>query len=53
MKVQTSVKKRCSDCYIVKREGVLRVYCKKNPRHKQKQGKKKMGQLKKTRKSKK
>lgn len=38
MKVRTSVKKICEHCKIVKRRGVLRVICKKNPRHKQKQG---------------
>ncbi len=38
MKVRTSVKKICSDCKIIKREGVVRVICKKNPRHKQRQG---------------
>ncbi len=31
MKVRTSVKKICNDCRIVKREGVVRVICKKNP----------------------
>lgn len=38
MKVKTSVKLRCKDCYMVRRDGILRVYCKKNPRHKQRQG---------------
>ncbi|MFH1643996.1 MAG: 50S ribosomal protein L36 [bacterium] len=38
MKVKTSVKKICSDCKIIKRKGVVRVICKKNPRHKQRQG---------------
>ena len=37
MKVKTSVKTRCEYCYLVKREGVLRVYCKRNRRHNQKQ----------------
>lgn len=37
MKVKSSVKKRCNDCQIVKRKGIVRVICKKNPRHKQKQ----------------
>jgi len=37
MKVRASVKKRCNQCKLVKRKGVLRVIC-KNPRHKQKQG---------------
>jgi len=38
MKVRTSVKKICVDCKIIKRKGVVRVICKKNPRHKQRQG---------------
>ena len=38
MKVRSSVKKICKDCKIIKRKGVLRVICKSNPRHKQRQG---------------
>lgn len=43
MKVKASVKKRCEYCYLVTRrnsEGVkvVYVYCKRNPRHKQRQG---------------
>ncbi|MBT4594831.1 50S ribosomal protein L36 [bacterium] len=38
MKVRTSVKKICLACKIVRRFGVVRVLCKKNPRHKQRQG---------------
>ncbi|MCR9206181.1 MAG: 50S ribosomal protein L36 [Halobacteriovoraceae bacterium] len=38
MKVRASVKQICKDCKIVKRKGILRVVCKKNPKHKQKQG---------------
>jgi len=38
MKVQTSVKKICCDCQVIKRKGIIRVVCKKNPRHKQRQG---------------
>lgn len=38
MKVRTSVKKICRDCTIISRAGVVRVLCKKNPRHKQRQG---------------
>lgn len=52
MKVKASVKKRCPHCYIVVRrkkatrkgskktyyKKVVYVYCKANPRHKQKQG---------------
>ncbi|MFO8058809.1 MAG: 50S ribosomal protein L36 [bacterium] len=37
MKVQTSVKRRCKDCKVIRRRGVVRVIC-KNPRHKQRQG---------------
>lgn len=38
MKVRSSVKQICKDCKVVKRKGVLRVICKVNPKHKQKQG---------------
>jgi large subunit ribosomal protein L36 len=38
MKVQASVKKRCPDCKIVRRHGVVRVICSKDPKHKQRQG---------------
>lgn len=38
MKVRTSIKKMCGDCQIIKRNGVLRIICKKNLRHKQRQG---------------
>ncbi|MBN2538241.1 50S ribosomal protein L36 [candidate division WOR-3 bacterium] len=38
MKVRTSVKKRCAHCKIVKRKGVVRVICKRDPTHKQRQG---------------
>jgi large subunit ribosomal protein L36 len=37
MKVQASVRKRCINCKIVRRKGVVRVIC-KEPRHKQRQG---------------
>ncbi|KAH3903436.1 mitochondrial 54S ribosomal protein bL36m SCDLUD_001075 [Saccharomycodes ludwigii] len=37
-KVRTSVKKFCSDCYIVRRKGRVYVYCKSNKKHKQRQG---------------
>ncbi|MAF26917.1 MAG: 50S ribosomal protein L36 [Gemmatimonadota bacterium] len=37
MKSRTSVKKICNQCYVVKRHGVVRVICKANPRHKQRQ----------------
>lgn len=38
MKVQTSVKKICNECRIIKRKGVVRVVCQKEPKHKQRQG---------------
>ncbi|MBC2715951.1 MAG: 50S ribosomal protein L36 [Desulfobacteraceae bacterium] len=37
MKVSASVKKRCRNCKIIKRKGVVRVIC-VNKRHKQRQG---------------
>ncbi|MDP2984763.1 MAG: 50S ribosomal protein L36 [Candidatus Latescibacter sp.] len=37
MKVKASIKKRCNQCKLVKRKGVLRIIC-INPRHKQRQG---------------
>ncbi|MDD3647368.1 MAG: 50S ribosomal protein L36 [Candidatus Dojkabacteria bacterium] len=38
MKVKSSVKKRCEHCYIARRKGRVYVYCKRNPKHKQRQG---------------
>ena len=38
MKVRASVKKICRHCKIVRRRRVLRVICKVEPRHKQRQG---------------
>ncbi|MGZ8155609.1 MAG: 50S ribosomal protein L36 [Burkholderiales bacterium] len=38
MKVQASVKRMCRTCKIIKRKGVVRVICSKDPRHKQRQG---------------
>ena len=38
MKVGASIKRRCENCQIIKRNGVVRVVCSRNPRHKQKQG---------------
>ena len=37
MKVQASVKKRCINCKVIKRKGVIRIVC-ENPKHKQRQG---------------
>lgn len=38
MKVRSSVRKICEYCYIAKRKGRVYVYCKRDPKHKQKQG---------------
>ncbi|MBD3224054.1 MAG: 50S ribosomal protein L36 [Caldithrix sp.] len=38
MKVQASVRKICDGCKIVRRKGEVRVICRKNPKHKQRQG---------------
>ncbi|MCF7859458.1 MAG: 50S ribosomal protein L36 [Candidatus Cloacimonetes bacterium] len=38
MKVRASVKKMCKDCKIIKRNGVIRVICSSNTKHKQRQG---------------
>jgi len=38
MKVRASVKRICEGCRIVRRFGVVRVICKVDPRHKQRQG---------------
>ncbi len=38
MKVSASVKRRCEHCKIIRRKGKVVVICKRNPRHKQRQG---------------
>ncbi|MGP8049245.1 MAG: 50S ribosomal protein L36 [Desulfobaccales bacterium] len=38
MKVRSSVKRMCVKCKIIRRRGVVRVICKDNPKHKQRQG---------------
>lgn len=38
MKVRTSVKKMCEGCRVIRRERVVRIICKRNARHKQRQG---------------
>lgn len=38
MKVRASVKPICADCKVIKRKGVIRIVCKKNPKHNQRQG---------------
>ncbi len=39
MKVRASVKRICESCKLVRRRGVVRIICKADPRHKQRQGK--------------
>ncbi|MFZ8833125.1 MAG: 50S ribosomal protein L36 [Candidatus Caldipriscus sp.] len=38
MKVQSSVKRRCAYCKVVRRRGRVYVICTRNPKHKQRQG---------------
>nr|XP_015797263.1 39S ribosomal protein L36, mitochondrial [Nothobranchius furzeri] len=38
MKTKSALKKRCKDCFFVRRRGRLFVFCKTHPRHKQRQG---------------
>ncbi len=38
MKVRASVKRICENCRVIKRKGVVRVICKANAKHKQRQG---------------
>ncbi len=38
MKVRSSVKRICENCKIIRRRGVVRVICRANPKHKQRQG---------------
>jgi large subunit ribosomal protein L36 len=38
VKVRTSVKPISEHCKVVKRNGVTRIICKRNPKHKQRQG---------------
>ncbi|PIZ62090.1 50S ribosomal protein L36 [Candidatus Roizmanbacteria bacterium CG_4_10_14_0_2_um_filter_39_13] len=38
MHIKSSVKKMCEGCIHVVRKGVLFVVCKRNPKHKQRQG---------------
>ncbi|MBA2247573.1 MAG: 50S ribosomal protein L36 [Chloroflexia bacterium] len=37
MKVSAAVSKRCDNCRVIRRKGIVRVIC-TNPRHKQRQG---------------
>jgi large subunit ribosomal protein L36 len=38
MKVRPSVKRMCDNCRVIKRHGKILVICKKDPKHKQRQG---------------
>jgi len=38
MKGRSSVKAICEHCKVIRRRGVVRVICARNPRHKQRQG---------------
>ena len=38
MKTRASIKKRTSDCKLVRRKGTLYIIYKKNPKFKQRQG---------------
>jgi large subunit ribosomal protein L36 len=38
MKVRSAIKALCKNCYIVRRGKTRYVYCKKHPKHKQRQG---------------
>jgi large subunit ribosomal protein L36 len=38
MQVRASVKRRCEYCKVIRRKGIVRIICSKNPKHKQKQG---------------
>ncbi len=38
MKVGASVKPICKDCRVIKRHGRVMVICKRDPKHKQRQG---------------
>jgi large subunit ribosomal protein L36 len=38
MKVRTSVKKMCEECRVIRRKRIVRVICKRSPKHKQRQG---------------
>ncbi|QJC33731.1 50S ribosomal protein L36 [Enterobacteriaceae endosymbiont of Donacia provostii] len=38
MKVRTSIKKICRNCKIIRRNRIIHVVCKTDPKHKQRQG---------------
>ncbi|MCR4283917.1 MAG: 50S ribosomal protein L36 [Parcubacteria group bacterium] len=38
MKIRAATKKICKDCKMTRRKGRVYIICKKNPKHKQRQG---------------
>jgi len=38
MKVRASVRRMCGNCKVIRRHGVVRIICSRDPRHKQRQG---------------
>ncbi|KAI0076081.1 hypothetical protein K474DRAFT_1708484 [Panus rudis PR-1116 ss-1] len=38
MKVRASVKRMCEGCSVVRRKGRIYIICRRNPKHKQRQG---------------
>ena len=38
VKVRTSVRPICEHCKVIRRRGVIRIICKRSPKHKQRQG---------------
>lgn len=38
MKVRASVKPICRNCQVVRRQWIVRIICKADPKHKQRQG---------------
>jgi large subunit ribosomal protein L36 len=38
VKVRSSVKPICEHCKVVRRKGIVRIICSRNPKHKQRQG---------------
>ncbi len=38
LKVRSSIKPMCEYCKVIRRKGVTRIICSRNPKHKQRQG---------------
>ncbi|WP_419163629.1 50S ribosomal protein L36 [Candidatus Palauibacter sp.] len=38
MKVRSSVRRICEHCKVIRRRGIVRVICSRDPKHKQRQG---------------